>query len=81
VRSNRANEQRKEKDKDVVDISIEEVLRIRVSEIEEYEPDEDDDDEDDERFYRTITIETASGVIELDINAASEEALEFIEDN
>ena len=64
----------------VVDISIESVLRIRVSDIEEYEDDEVDD-EDDERFYRTITIETTSGVIELDLNAISEEALELVEDD
>ena len=65
----------------VVDISVDTVLRVRISEIEEYEPDEDDDVEDDERFYRTITIETGSGVIELDLNADSEEALELIEDD
>jgi hypothetical protein len=65
----------------VVDISVDTVLRVRISEIEEYEPDEDDDAEDDERFYRTITIETGSGVIELDLNADSEEALELIEDD
>jgi hypothetical protein len=62
-----------------VDISIESVVSIRVSEVEEY--DLDDDDEDDEPFSRTITIETASGaVIELDLNAASEEALELLDD-
>jgi hypothetical protein len=63
----------------VVDISIDSVLRVRVSDVEEY--DEDEDDEDEERFYRTITIETASGVIELDLNAESEDALELIEDD
>ena len=65
----------------MVDISVDTVLRVRISEIEEYEPDEDDDAEDDERFYRTITIETGSGVIELDLNADSEGALELIEDD
>jgi hypothetical protein len=63
----------------MVDISIDSVLRVRISDIEEY--DEDDEDEDDETFFRTITIETASGVIELDLNAVSEEALELLEDN
>ncbi len=63
----------------MVDISIDSVLRVRVSDVEEY--DEDEDDEDEERFYRTITIETASGVIELDLNAESEDALELIEDD
>ena len=63
----------------MVDISIDSVLRVRVSDVEEY--DDDDDDEDDERFYRTITIETDSGVIELDLNATSEEALELLEDD
>ena len=64
----------------MVDISIDTVLRVRISEIEEYESDEDDDEEE-EGFYRTITIETATGVIELDLNADSEEALELIEDD
>jgi hypothetical protein len=64
----------------VVDISIDTVLRVRISEIEEYESDEDDD-EGEEGFYRTITIETASGVIELDLNADSEDSLELIEDD
>lgn len=62
----------------MVDISVDSVLRIRVSDIEEY--DEDELDDDDERFYRTITIETASGVIEIDLNSASEDALDLIED-
>ena len=64
----------------MVDISIDTVLRVSISEIEEYETDEDDD-EDEEGFYRTITIQTATGIIELDLNADSEEALELIEDD
>jgi hypothetical protein len=67
-------------EKDVVDISVDSVLRVRISDVEEYDADEDEDDEDEERFFRTITIETASGVIELDLNAESEEALELLED-
>jgi hypothetical protein len=67
------------KDEGVVDISIDSVLRVHVSDVDEY--DDDEDDQDDERFFRTITIETASGVIELDLNAASEEALELLEDD
>ena len=63
----------------MVDISIDAVLGVRISDINEYEDDEGDDDE--ERFYRTITIATARGVIEVDLNAASEEALELIEDD
>ena len=62
----------------MVDISIDSVLRVSVSATEEYEDDEVD--EDDDRFYRTITIETASGVIEMDLDATSEEALDMIED-
>lgn len=62
-----------------MDISIDSVVRIRVAEVEEYDLEEDD--EDDEPFSRTITIETTSGaVIEIDLNAASEEALELLED-
>ena len=45
----------------MVDITIESVVRVRVSAIEENEPDEDDDDEDEEPYYRTLTIVTASG--------------------
>ncbi len=45
----------------MVDITIESVIRVRVSAIEENELDEDDDEEDDEPFYRTLTIVTASG--------------------
>ena len=63
-----------------MDISIDSVLRVRVSDVEEYDED-DEDDQDDERFFRTITIETASGVIELDLNATSEEALELLADD
>jgi hypothetical protein len=63
----------------VVNISIDSVARIRVSEIEEEEPDEDDeDDEDDEPFYRRITIELESGEeIEFDLYAASGESLDL----
>ena len=65
----------------MVDITIESVVRMRVSAIEENEPDEDDDDEDEEPYYRTLTIVTASGeVIELDLYAASPAALEIDED-
>ena len=65
----------------MVDITIESVIRVRVSAIEENEIDEDDDEEDEEPFYRTLTIVTASGeVIELDLYAASLSALEIDED-
>jgi hypothetical protein len=66
----------------MVDITIESVIRMRVSAIEENEIDEDDEDEEDEEpYYRTLTIVTASGeVIELDLYAASAAALEIDED-
>ena len=65
----------------MVDITIESVIRVRISAIEESEPDEDDDEVDDEPFYRTLTIVTQSGeIIELDLFAASEDALELEED-
>ena len=65
----------------MVDITIESVIRVRISAIEENEPDEDDDEVDDEPFYRTLTIVTQSGeIIELDLFAASEDALELEED-
>jgi hypothetical protein len=68
------------KEAEVVDITIESVVRVRVSAIEENELD-DEDDEDEEPYYRTLTIETESGeLIELDLYAASPAALEIDED-
>ena len=65
----------------MVDITIESVIRVRISAIEVNEPDEDDEEVDDEPFYRTLTIVTQSGeIIELDLFAASEDALELEED-
>jgi hypothetical protein len=65
----------------MIDITLEGVTRILVSEIEEYELD-DEDDEDEEPFSRTITIELASGeTIELDLNAATRDELEILDDD
>ena len=66
----------------MVDITIESVIRVRVSPIEENEVDEDEEDEQEEEpYYRTLTIVTASGeVIELDLYAVSAAALEIDED-
>jgi hypothetical protein len=65
----------------MVDITIDSVIRVRVSAIEENEIDEDEDEEDEEPYSRTLTIVTASGeVIELDLYAASPSALEIDED-
>ena len=65
----------------MVDITIESVVRVRVSQIEENEFDEDDEDEDEEAYYRTLTIVTESGeVIAIDLYAASPAALEIDED-
>ena len=66
----------------MVDITIESVIRVRVSAIEENEVDEDEKDEQEEEpYYRTLTIVTASGeVVELDLYAASAAALEIDED-
>jgi hypothetical protein len=65
----------------MVDITIDSVIRVRVSTIEENEIDEDEDEEDEEPYSRTLTIVTASGeVIELDLYAASPSALEIDED-
>ena len=65
-----------------MDITIESVIRVRVSAVEENEVDEDEEDgQEEEPYYRTLTIVTASGeVIELDLYAASEAALEIEED-
>ena len=61
----------------MVDITIDAVRRIRVSAVEEYDLDEDDDD--DEPYARTITIETDSGIIELELFSSSEDDLELLE--
>lgn len=63
----------------MVDISIAGVVRITISEIENYEPDEDDEDE--EPFYRTLTIETSTGTVEIELNATSEDALDLLEED
>ena len=57
-----------------MEISIESVVRIRLSAIEEY-ADEDEED-DDEPFFRTLVIETDSGMLEIELAAASRQALE-----
>ena len=63
----------------MVNITIDSVTRIDVSAIGEYEV--EDEEEDEEGYYRTITIETASGqVIEIDLNAEGDENLEIIEE-
>jgi hypothetical protein len=72
--------ERRTREANVVDITIESVVSLRVSAIEENEFDEDEDD-DEEPYYRTLTIETASGeIIELDLYAASPSALEIDEE-
>jgi hypothetical protein len=64
-----------------VNITIDSVTRIDVSVIGEYEY-EEEDEEEEESFYRTITIETASGmIIEIDLNAAAAENLDVIEED
>ena len=66
----------------MVDITIESVIRVRVSAIEENEIDVDDDEDDDQPFYRSVSIVTESGqVIDLNLYAASVEALELVEDD
>jgi hypothetical protein len=73
--------ERSQKGADVLNITIDSVIRVRISAIEENEPDEDTDEVDDEPFYRTLTIVTQSGeIIELDLFAASEDVLELEED-
>jgi hypothetical protein len=63
----------------MVDITVDSVRRVRISAVEEY--DLDDDDDDDEPYSRTITIETDSGVIELELFSSSEEDLELVEES
>ena len=65
----------------MVNITIDSVTRVEVSPIGEYEYDEEDEEEE-ESYYRTSTIETASGqVIEIYLNATSEDSLEVLEED
>jgi hypothetical protein len=62
-----------------VEISIASVKSIRVSPIAEYDLDEDEREDGDDPFYRTLTIETESGTLVLDLDGVSREALEVVE--
>jgi hypothetical protein len=53
------------------------VRQVRVSEIEEYET-EEGEVVDDDLFYRSLSIETDSGVIEFELSSSSRQALEVI---
>lgn len=65
----------------IVNVSIESVLRIHLSEIEEYDSEDEDEDEDqDDTHFRTLTISTGSGILELELSAASAAALEVVAD-
>jgi hypothetical protein len=63
-----------------MEISIENVTRIHLSRISAYEMDEVDDDQEDDLVYRTLTIETATGELAIDISARSEQELEVVAD-
>jgi hypothetical protein len=62
-----------------VEISIASVKAIRVSPISEYDLDEDEREEGDDPFYRTLTIETKSGTLTIDLDGVSRVALEVVE--
>lgn len=62
-----------------MEISIASVKAIRVSPIAEYDLDEDERSDGDDPFYRTLTIETESGTLVLDLDGVSREALEVVE--
>jgi hypothetical protein len=62
-----------------VEISIASVKSIRVSPIAEYDLDEDEREDGDDPFYRTLTIETESGTLKIDLDGVSREALEVVE--
>jgi hypothetical protein len=82
TRAEAARSEHPTKEEVVVDITIESVIRVRVSAIEENEIDVDDDEDDDQPFYRSVSIVTESGqVIDLNLYAASVEALELVEDD
>jgi hypothetical protein len=61
-----------------MEISIENVTRIHLSRIEEWPLDEVEEDED--RFYRTLTIETAAGALAIEISARAQPDLEVVAD-
>ena len=56
-------------------------LELSPDKATEADEDLDDDDDDDEPYSRTITIETDSGVIELELFSSSEEDLELVEED
>jgi hypothetical protein len=62
-----------------VEISIASVKAIRVSPISEYDLDEDEREDGDDPFYRTLTIETESGTLTIDLDGVSRVALEVVE--
>ncbi len=62
-----------------MEISIASVKAIRVSPISEYDLDEDEREEGDDPFYRTLTIETKSGTLTIDLDGVSRVALEVVE--
>jgi hypothetical protein len=63
-------------------ISVSSVTSIRVTPVMKEELDEGEEwDEDDEPFYATLTIETESGTLEIELEAATEDALEIIEED
>lgn len=61
-----------------MDVSIESVLRVHLSEVEEY--DIGDDGEEDNPYFRTLTISTASGILALELSAATAASLEVVFD-
>ena len=63
-------------------ISISSVRSISISAIEEEELEEGEEwDEDDEPFYATLTIETEDGTLEIELESATRDALEIVQED
>jgi len=62
----------------MVTINFDAVRRVQFLTIVEYA---DEDVEDDQRFLRILRIETEAGEFDVDLSAATTEALELIEED
>ena len=60
-----------------MEITIKAVTAIRLTEVLEFGLDEDDIAEGEEPYYRTLTIETDTGTLSLDLEALTREALQI----
>jgi hypothetical protein len=61
-----------------VEITISAVTAIRLTDVLEFGLDEDDIAEGEEPYYRTLTIETDTGTLAIDLEAVTRDALQIV---